>query len=81
MLNRIPDDKASLKFVQNGLTDLKTSSKYNIVTKDKLTEETVEGGLKLKIKEYLKKEHQKLEARHTKVEMTQLRHWGSISIN
>lgn len=49
ILARIPDDIASLKYVQKGLKDLKISHKYNIKNKTELTNETEEGSLKLEI--------------------------------
>ena len=77
---KIPNDGASLKFIQEGLFELKNHPKYAIKSTAKLQSSNPEDALKLTIVDGLKQEVKHLPRAGQQVDVNRLKHWRDISI-
>ena len=78
---KIPDDKASLEFIQKGLLELKNHDRYAIKSKKALNKSNPEDAVKLQIAASLGEEAAALPNKGRHVDIHRLRNWKSIAIN
>ena len=81
LFSKIPDDKASLEFIQKGLLELKNHNRYSIKSKKPLDNSKPEDVIKSKIVAKLGEEANNLSNKEKQVDLHRLKNWNQIAIN